>query len=161
MLELLREFYRDKAAMRNRHVSAARLVTHYDYNNTYQYVIAREDMHVRWLADAILDLKGQLDEPGANEVDASGKGDEAQRQLFQGDSDGAQQFLSKWRGRVDALPNARHRTMLNVILGETLEHKRFFDLALAGRTDLLGRRADGAGTGGGVLGSRWVGDITK
>ena len=42
--------------------------------------------------------------------------------------------------------------MLNVILGETLEHKRFFDLALAGRTDLLGRRADGAGTGGGVAG---------
>ena len=41
--------------------------------------------------------------------------------------------------------------MLNVILGETLEHKRFFDQALAGRADLLGRRADGAGTGGGVL----------
>ena len=41
--------------------------------------------------------------------------------------------------------------MLNVILGETLEHKRFFEQALAGRTDLLGRRADGAGTGGGVL----------
>jgi hypothetical protein len=51
--------------------------------------------------------------------------------------------------------------MVNVILGETLEHKRFFDLALAGREDLLGRRADGMGTGGGVLGSRWVGDITK
>ena len=45
------------------------------------------------------------------------------------------------------MPNARHRSMLRVILGETLEHKRFFDQALAGRTDLLGRRADGAGTG--------------
>ena len=43
--------------------------------------------------------------------------------------------------------------MLHVILGETLEHKRFFEQALAGRTDLLGRRADGAGTGGGVLGA--------
>ena len=73
----------------------------------------------------------------------------------------AQRFIDKWRPRVDALPNARHRTMLNVILGETMEHKRFFDLALAGRTDLLGRRADGAGTGGGVLASRWVGDITE
>ena len=51
--------------------------------------------------------------------------------------------------------------MLNVILGETLEHKRFFDLALAGRDDLLGRRADGMGTGGGVLDRRWMGDITK
>ena len=51
---------------------------------------------------------------------------------------------------------ARHRSMLRVILGETLEHKRFFEQALAGRTDLLGRRADGAGTGGGVLGVRWI-----
>ena len=67
------------------------------------------------------------------------------------DRDAAQRFVDKWRPRIDALPNARHRTMLNVILGETLEHKRFFEQALAGRTDLLGRRADGAGTGGGVL----------
>ena len=54
------------------------------------------------------------------------------------------------------MPNARHRSLLRVILGETLEHKRFFEQALAGRTDLLGRRADGAGTGGGVLPIRWV-----
>ena len=54
------------------------------------------------------------------------------------------------------MTNARHRTMLRVILGETLEQKRFFDQALAGRTDLLGRRADGAGTEGGVLPTRWV-----
>jgi hypothetical protein len=46
--------------------------------------------------------------------------------------------------------------MLKVILGETLEHKRFFDQALAGREDLLGRRADGAGTEGYVLPTRWV-----
>ena len=47
--------------------------------------------------------------------------------------------------------------MLQVILGETLEHKRFFDQILAGREDLLGRRMDGAGTGNGVLGVRWIG----
>ncbi|MBA2602088.1 MAG: hypothetical protein H0U94_00740 [Acidobacteria bacterium] len=47
--------------------------------------------------------------------------------------------------------------MLRVILGEIVEQQRFFDLALAGRTDLLGRRADGAGTGGGVMPTRWVG----
>ncbi len=73
------------------------------------------------------------------------------------DRDGAARFIEKWRPRVDALPNARHRTMLKVILGEVAEHKRFFDLAVAGQTDLLGRRADGAGTGGGVLAARWVG----
>ena len=46
--------------------------------------------------------------------------------------------------------------MLNVILGEALEHKRFFEQAVAGRADLLGRRAEGAGTGGGVLPIRWI-----
>jgi hypothetical protein len=43
-----------------------------------------------------------------------------------------------------------------VILGETLEHKRFFDQATGGRTDLLGRRPEGSGTGGGVLPTRWI-----
>ena len=161
MLGLLREFHRDKFVLRERHIAAARFVSDYDFNNTYQYVIAREDMHVRWLSDAVLDLKGELDESAPPELRLTGRGESAQREALQGDSQSAQQFLDKWRPRVDALPNARHRTMLNVILGETLEHKRFFDLALAGRTDLLGRRADGAGTGGGVMSSRWVGDITK
>jgi hypothetical protein len=161
MLELLQEFHRDKFEMRHRHVSAAKFVTDYDFNNTYQYVIAREDMHLRWLSDAITDLGGQPDESSSPEVRPSGKGAEAQRSVMAADSGAAQRFIDKWRPRVDSLPNARHRTMLNVILGETLEHKRFFDLALAGRTDLLGRRADGAGTGGGVMANRWVGDITK
>ncbi len=44
------------------------------------------------------------------------------------------------RPRVDEMTNARHAKMLRVILGETLEQKRFFEQALAGRTDLLGRR---------------------
>ena len=157
MLELLTEFYREKAALRQRHAAAARFVDHYDFNNTYQYVIAREDMHLRWLIDAITDLGGQAADAPAVEITPTGKGVEAQRSVFSADRDSAKAFIDKWRGRVDTLPNARHRTLLNVILGETLEHKRFFDLAIAGRTDLLGRRADGAGTGGGVLSTRWVG----
>jgi len=161
MLELLREFYRDKFVERGRHVANARVVADYDFNNTYQYVIAREDMHVRWLADAIGDLGGQLDDSVSQEAEPTGKGAAVQQAALERDRDGAQRISDKWRPRIDALPNARHRTMLYVILGETLEHKRFFDLALAGRTDLLGRRADGAGTGGGVMASRWVGDITK
>jgi hypothetical protein len=162
MLGLLREFYRDKAAMRQSHVSAARFVSDYNFNNTYQYIIAREDMHVRWLADAVADLAGAAEEPAVSgELHASARGRDAERSVIEVNSKEAQQFLDTWRPRINTLPNARHRTMLNVILGETLEHKRFFDLALAGRDDLLGRRADGMGTGGGVLGSRWVGDITK
>ena len=46
-----------------------------------------------------------------------------------------------------------------MILGETLEQQRFFEQALAGREDLLGRRADGAGTGDGVMPTRWVGVV--
>jgi Mn-containing catalase len=161
MLGLLREFYRDKAAMRQSHVSAARFVSDYNFNNTYQYIIAREDMHVRWLADAVTDLAGALEEPALGEMHSPVKARDVQRSVIEVSSRESQEFLDRWRPRINALPNARHRTMLNVILGETLEHKRFFDLALAGREDLLGRRADGMGTGGGVMGSRWVGDITK
>jgi hypothetical protein len=157
MLALLREFHRDKFVMRHQHVAAARHVTHYDFNNTYQYVIAREDMHLRWLIDAIADLGGEPDETLPAPLKPEGKGRDAQTAVLNADRDAAARFVESWRPRVEGLPNARHRTMLKVIIGETVEHQRFFDLALAGRTDLLGRRADGAGTGGGVLPTRWVG----
>ena len=72
------------------------------------------------------------------------------------DRDAAKAFVEKWRPRVLAMTHARHRTMLNVILGETVEHERFFDQALAGRQDVLGRRTSGASTGGEVLPVRWI-----
>jgi len=43
-----------------------------------------------------------------------------------------------------------------VILGETLEQKRFFDQMLSGQDDLLGRRMKGASTGDGVMATRWI-----
>jgi hypothetical protein len=156
LLALLREFYRDKLTMRQRHVAVARHVPDYDFNNTYQYVIAREDVQLNWLRDAILDMGGTPDEVGEPTIQAPGKGTDAHAQLFGEDRDSAQRFVDSWRPRMEAMPNARHGSMLQVILGETLEHKRFFEQALAGRSDLLGRRADGAGTGGGVLGVRWI-----
>ncbi len=36
LLEFLRDFYRDRMAMRQHHVAAAEHVSHYDFNNTYQ-----------------------------------------------------------------------------------------------------------------------------
>ncbi len=156
LLALLRDFYRNKLAIRQRHVAVARHVAHYDFNNTYQYVIAREDVQLNWLRDAILDLGGALEEVAEPQIAASGKAAEAQTELIAADRDAAQGFVDAWRPRLEAMPNARHRSLLRVILGETLEHKRFFEQALAGRTDLLGRRADGAGTGGGVLPTRWI-----
>jgi hypothetical protein len=156
LLNLLREFHRDKLTMLRRHEAAAKYVSNYEFNNTYQYVIAREEMHVSWVADAIDDAGGQLETVSEQHVDAPAKGKDAQSALIAQDRDAAQAFVDKWRPRVQTMTQARHRTMLDVILGETLEHKRFFDQAVAGRSDLLGRRADGAGTGGGVLPTRWI-----
>ena len=155
LLQLLSEFYRDKLAMRQRHVAAARFVSHYDFNNAYQYVIAREDLQLNWLRDAVVDLGGAPVDVAEPDI-KPGKGAAAQSAVITQDRDAAQAFVDTWRLRVEAVTHARHRNMLGVILGETLEHRRFFDQALAGRTDLLGRRADGAGTGGGVLPTRWV-----
>ena len=59
LLDFLREFHRDKLTMFLRHQASARHVSDYDFNNTYQYVIAREEMHVSWVRDAILDASGQ------------------------------------------------------------------------------------------------------
>jgi Mn-containing catalase len=155
LLQLLREFHREKSALRARHVAGARLIGDYNFNNTYQYVINREDVHLAWLRDAIADLGGTPEEASEPVIEASGKN--AAEAIFREDSTQAQAFVDRWRDRIEPIVNARHKTMLRLMLGEVLEHKRFFDQALAGRQDLLGRRADGMGTVGKVLPTRWVG----
>ena len=155
LLAGLREFHHDKLALRQRHVAVARHVASYAFNNTYQYIIAREDMHLSWLEAAIAELQGTTDEVPEPTVPSPGKKDSALG-LVQQDAREAEGFVTRWRPRTGEVTNARHRNLLNVILGETLEHKRFFDQMLAGRDDLLGRRMDGAGTGDGVLGTRWI-----
>ena len=85
----------------------ARHVSDYDFNNTYQYVIAREEMHVSWVRDAILDASGQTNEAAAGLADdaaepvvqVSGKGAEAQAAVMAQDRDAAQAFVDKWRPR--------------------------------------------------------------
>src|SRR5438045_9801172 len=119
-------------------------------------MIAREDAELNWLSDAITELAGTLEDVPEPTIDGSGKSTALQSQLIDQDKTAAQSFVDKWRARIEPMPNARHRSLLRVILGETLEHKRFFEQALAGRTDLLGRRADGAGTSGEVLPVRWI-----
>jgi len=155
LLVLLQEFYRDKLATTLRHEANARVVAQYDVNNTYQYIINREEVQLSWVAAAIADLGGQVpDHVDAASVDG-GKGDV--RPIFEGDAHEAQAFVDRWRPRIEAMTNARHRGMLRVILGETLEQKRFFEQALAGRTDLLGKRAEQLGPAiGEVLPTRWV-----
>ena len=53
------------------------------------------------------------------------------------------------------MTHARHRTMLDVILGESIEHQRLFEQAASGFEDVLGQRTDGAARVGEVLPTRW------
>ena len=158
LLPLLQDFYREKLAMLLRHQSGARLVSQYDVNNTYQYIINREDTQLSWIATAIVELGGTpVDSVEPAGITAAAKGADASRPLFEGDARDSQEFVDRWTPRVQAMPNARHAKMLKLILGEVLEQKRFFEQALAGRTDLLGRRGEQLGPAHGeVLASRWI-----
>src|SRR5262245_19520921 len=137
--------------------AGARLVGQYDINNTYQYIINRDDVQLSWVRTAIEGLGGTVptaDEPART---AAGSGSGAAQSIIDEDGKAAMAFVDRWRPRVEAMTNARHRSMLRVILGEILEQQRFFEQALAGRTDLLGRRGEPVGPSHGqVLPSRWL-----
>ena len=157
VLQVLQEFHRDELARLLRHQAGARLMRQYDVNNTYQYIINREETHLSWLATAIGELGGPVDE-GAAGPPAGAAGSEADAgAAIERDARDAVAFVEKWRPRVSALPNARHAKMLNVILGEVLEQHRFFEQARAGRTDLLGRRGGWLEPAQGeVIAERWI-----
>jgi uncharacterized protein (DUF1501 family) len=158
----LTAFAADRLALLQRHEAGARAVSHYDFNNTYQYVIGREETHLTWLQNALAELNAPL--PSASAALAtpaalkSAKHSDAAsfRGILEDDAGHLRAFVEKWRGRVADITHARHRTMLNVILGETSEHQRLFEQAAAGFEDLLGRRSSGVERIGGVLSTRWV-----
>ena len=150
-LALLQEFYREKAALLARHQASAAAVSAYDANNAYQYVLAREDAHLEWLRRAIGEAGGTAGEvPAPPAVPSGGAG------VAGDDARTAAEFLARWKPRVAAMTHARDRKMLELVLGEVAEHQRFFSQAAEGSADLLGRRPESAGTGGGVLARRWV-----
>jgi hypothetical protein len=158
LVALLQDFYRDKLAAMLQHEAGARVVAQYDQNNTYQYIINREEAHLAWVGKAIAELGGTvLDDADEPNRGSKGKPAEVAHRVFEEDASAAQAFVDRWRPRIDQMSNARHAKMLRVILGEILEQKRFFEQAVAGRTDLLGRRADVLGPShGDVLPSRWI-----
>jgi uncharacterized protein (DUF1501 family) len=161
--KLLSEFAADRLALLQRHEAGARAVSHYDFNNTYQYVINREETHLGWLQAALGELSAPLPSAAAafsvpaagakpkNKVDPS-----IYRGVLDDDASHLTQFVQKWRSRVDEVTHARHRNMLKVILGESLEHARLFEQAASGFEDLLGRRTAPGPRVGGVLSTRWV-----
>ena len=158
LLAILLEFHKDKLTLRQRHVAVARQVSQYNANNTYQYVIGREDVHLSWLEAAIAELDGTLasvPEPSMTTLVFN----ESYLPLVQKDAQDAAALVAKWRPRLAGITHARHHSLLKLILGETLEQKRFFDQVAAGDENALGRRANGPGspgTGDGVLGVRWI-----
>jgi hypothetical protein len=157
LLALLQEFHREKLAALLQHQAGARLVDQYDLNNTYQYIVNREETQLSWVAAAIAELGGTTADAAEPDRSAGGNGRGTARAVFEEDASEAQAFVDRWRPRIDGMANARHAKMLRVILGEVLEQKRFFEQALAGRTDLLGRRGEAVGPAHGeVLPSRWI-----
>ncbi len=157
LLSLLQSFYRDKLALYRGHEAGARRVSGYEFNNTYQYVLARESTHLEWVRAAIEGVGATTDETAAAPEDVTAaRGTDAARAVMQDDARRAGEFLAAWRPRTAAITNARHRKMLEFVLGEVAEHQRFFEQAAGGRLDLLGRRPAEAGTGGGVMATRWI-----
>lgn len=155
--QLIRDFYLERLALLLQHESAARFVSDYDVNNAYQYIISREETHVAWLQQALLALGGDIPaDPPRPDVRAQGKGEAVLRELTANDAKANAAFVAKWRDRVAALTNARHKGMLDVVLGEMLEHQRLFAQAADGRTDIIGTALPINERRGVVIDRRWI-----
>ena len=160
--QILTECAADRLALLQRHEAGARAVSHYDFNNTYQYVIAREETHITWLQAALAEYGVPLPPPSrAIEVPSIvRRGRKVEPSSFSGiledDARGLAGFVDRWRPRVTAMTHARHRLMLDVILGESIEHQRLFEQAASGLEDVLGRRTGGVPRQGAVLPTRWM-----
>jgi hypothetical protein len=154
---LIREFYLERLTLLMQREAAARYVSDYDVNNAYQCVIAREETHVSWLQHALLDLGAAIPpDPAAPLVTQLRKGTDAVRQLAEIDARSNHRFVEQWRDRVDQVTNARHKGMLRVILDEMLEHRRLFEQAAEGRTDIIGTHLPINERRGKVLETRWI-----
>ena len=154
---LVREFYLERLALLLQHEASARYISDYDVNNAYQYIIAREETHVSWLQHALLDLGSTVPaDPARPEIKPTRKGNGAVLELSSTDGRDNQRFVELWRPRVEQVTNARHKGMLEVILGEMLEHARLFEQASEGRTDIIGTALPINTRRGTVLGTRWI-----
>ena len=154
---LIRDFYLERLAVLLRHESAARFVSNYDINNAYQFVVSREETHISWLQHALVEQGLEIPpDPPTPAVTPTGKGTAVIGPLASDDARLTAEFVRKWTPRVEAITHARHRKMMQVMLGEMLEQGRIFDQASAGRTDLIGIPLAGTERRGVVLGTRWV-----
>ncbi|MBI3049409.1 MAG: hypothetical protein HYY76_13975 [Acidobacteria bacterium] len=160
--QILTEFAAERLALLERHEAGARAVSHYDFNNAYQYVINREETQLGWLQTTLAEYGAPLPPASAAlpvpDVPRRGKKIDAGafRAVLEDDARHLAAFVERWRPRVDATTDARHRLMLDVVLGESREHQRIFEQAAAGIEDVLGRRTGGVPRQGSVLPVRWL-----
>jgi hypothetical protein len=154
LIDLLQAFYRETSELLLGRQARARSITSYEANNAYQQVLGRQDMHLRWVADSITDLGAVVPQVGPDESQATDVKGTDVSSIVEADARAQQAFIVRWRPRVATISNARHRKMLELILGEMGEHFRVFEQALEGRTDILGRHSDGKVLRGSVLPAR-------
>jgi hypothetical protein len=160
--KMLTDTAAERLALLQRHEAGARVVSHYDFNNTYQYIISREETQLQWLQSALAEFSAPLPAASATlpvpDVPKPGKKIDvtAYRGILEDDARGLTAFVERWRDRVPHMTHARHRTMIDVILGESLEHARMFQQAAEGFEDVLGRRTGGVARVGAVLPTRWM-----
>jgi hypothetical protein len=156
-IRILQDFYRERLALFLRHLEAAKRVADYETNNTYQYILGREEVQLQWVRDATVDLGGAVPtDVQPPQIAQAGKGGAAERAISADDAREMKAFVERWAARLSSVTNARHRKMLELTLGEMLEQARLFEQEAAGRDDVLGRRMPGASTGDGVLPVRWM-----
>jgi hypothetical protein len=154
LVALLQNFHHDTLQLMLARQANARSVAVYDANNAYQQVLGRQDVHVRWIADAIEALGGSVGEVPSGEVPNPIAQKNQSAQLLEQDAEAQRVFLDRWAPQVAAVTHARNRKLLDLILGEMREHQRVFQQGTEGRTDLLGRHTDGKVLSGSVMAAR-------
>jgi len=153
LLTFLQEFFRETLDLFKARQVLSRSVAAYDANNGYQQVLGRQEVHLRWLADAIDALGGTpADLPGDGGPSSARR--ESAKSLIESDARSQQGFIDRWTPRLGQVTNARNRKMLDLIVGEMKEHLRMLQQASESRTDLLGRHADGKVLRGEVMAAR-------
>jgi hypothetical protein len=152
LLTLLNDFHRETLELFKARQTNAQSVAAYDANNGYQQVIGRQEVHLRWLSDAIAALGGTA----ADSLDQlSGTASlENFKSIVDRDAASQKAFIDRWAPIVPTVTNARHRKLLELILGEMKEHLRILQQAAESRSDVLGRHSDGKVLRGTVMAAR-------
>lgn len=150
---LLIDFHRQTFELFNARQANAQSVGAYDANNGYQQVLGRQEVHLRWLSDAIAGLGGTAVELPPPQV--TGKASrESATSIIERDAAAQKGFIDRWTPIIPTVTNARNRKMLELILGEMKEHLRVLQQAAESRADLLGRHSDGKVLRGTVMAVR-------